>query len=247
MSSTSGSRSSSPEPHSAHASGGGQAQVQVPVVGHVQIGIWCPHQSWRETHQSGACSSDSIANRCWLSGWKRTRRSRSASIAGPRELVHPAPPLGRDERLDARVAALARPDRVAVVLALLELAALLEPREDPRRRPPPASGPRSPRRCIRPSGPITVSVGEPVVAADLEVHRVVAGRDLERARAERRARRARRRSRARAARRPGRRPRGRPRRVALVVRVHRDGDVGEDRRGPHGRDRDPRPSPSANG
>ncbi len=96
----------------------------------VQIGIWWPHQSWRETHQSGACSSDSIANRCWLSGWKRTRRASSASIAGPCELVHPAPPLRRDERLDPGVAALARPDRMAVVLALLEPVVPGEPVED---------------------------------------------------------------------------------------------------------------------
>ena len=37
---------------------------------------------------------------------------------------------------------------------------------------------------MRPSGPITVSTGEAVVAADLEVDRVVPRRDLERARAE---------------------------------------------------------------
>ena len=37
---------------------------------------------------------------------------------------------------------------------------------------------------IRPSGPITVELLEPVVAADLEVHRVVAGRDLQCAGAE---------------------------------------------------------------
>ena len=51
-------------------------------LGVVQIGSWWPHQSCRERHQSGISSSDAIANRCCDSGWKRTRRSRSASIAG---------------------------------------------------------------------------------------------------------------------------------------------------------------------
>ena len=37
------------------------AQVRCPS-GHVQIGIWWPHQSCRETHQSGAFTSESIAN-----------------------------------------------------------------------------------------------------------------------------------------------------------------------------------------
>jgi hypothetical protein len=46
------------------------------------------------------------------------------------ELVHRAPPLQRDQRLDPALAALAERDGVAVVLALLELAALAEPVED---------------------------------------------------------------------------------------------------------------------
>ena len=91
---------------------------------------------------------------------------------------------------------------------------------------------------MRPSGPITVRIVELVVAADLEVGRVVAGRDLERAGAE-----------------LGLDARVRDHRhgpldvrdehlladrvaVALVVGMHGDGDVGEDRRRPHGRDRD---------
>jgi hypothetical protein len=67
VSRTSGSRVSSVEPHSAQAVGSGHVQDWWPS-GHVQIGIWWPHQSCRETHQSGACSSDSIATRSWLSG-----------------------------------------------------------------------------------------------------------------------------------------------------------------------------------
>ena len=110
-------------------SGCGQAAVRWPS-GHVQIGIWWPHQSWRETHQSGACSSDSIAKRCWLSGWKTDAPLLQRLDRRPRELVHRAPPLRRDERLDARVAALARADRVPVVLALLELVVLAEPVDD---------------------------------------------------------------------------------------------------------------------
>ena len=37
--------------------------------GQYQTGIWWPHQSWREMHQSGASSSEAIANRCCDSGW----------------------------------------------------------------------------------------------------------------------------------------------------------------------------------
>src|SRR5262245_92497 len=46
------------------------------------------------------------------------------------ELLHRAPPLQRDAWLDARLAALAARDRMAVGLALLELPALLEPGDD---------------------------------------------------------------------------------------------------------------------
>src|SRR5438067_6530410 len=47
----------------------------------------------------------------------------------PLQLVHPAPPLQRDQRLDPALAALADRDRVAVRLALLEQATLLAPGE----------------------------------------------------------------------------------------------------------------------
>ena len=47
------------------------------------------------------------------------------------ELVHAAPPLKRDQRLDAALAALADGDRVAVGLAPLDQAALLAPGEHP--------------------------------------------------------------------------------------------------------------------
>ena len=89
-----------------------------------------------------------------------------------RRLLHPAPPLQRDQRLDARVAALARPDRVPVVLALDELPAFLDPGDDGRV----CLGLRQPARSpaasfILPSRPITIGSGKPVVASDLEVER----------------------------------------------------------------------------
>ena len=100
-------------------------------------------------------------------------------------LLHRDPPLQRDERLDPRVAALAGADRVPVVLPLLEPVVLLQPRED-----------RLVGLLLRLPGEVTRVLVHPaveadhrqrrqvVVAADLEVHRVVAGRDLERAGAE---------------------------------------------------------------
>ena len=192
-------------------------------------------------HQSGASSSEAIAKRCCDSGWKRTRRSPSALDRGRRGLRHRAPPLQRDERLDPRVAALAGADGVAVGLALLEQPALLAPR---RRRASSASAWVQPGELaglgVHP--PVRADhhrLGQVVVAPDLEVDRVVARRDLERARAElgvdalvgdhghaalderddhlaadRVA-------------------------VALVVGVHGDRDVGEDRRRAHRGDRDP--------
>ena len=81
MSSTSVSRTISVEPHSAHAAGSVSSTVRCPS-GHVQMGSWWPHQICREMFQSGASSSDWIAKRCCDSGWKTTRRSRSAASAG---------------------------------------------------------------------------------------------------------------------------------------------------------------------
>ena len=77
-------------------------------------------------------------------------------------LLHRAPPLQRDERLDPRVAALAGADRVPVALALLEPVVLPQPGEDASSASScvsPASSPAS--SFIRPSGPITVSIGRP--------------------------------------------------------------------------------------
>src|SRR5581483_6416117 len=101
----------------------------------------------------------------------------------PTELVHAAPPLRRDERLDARVAALARADGMAVALALLELIVLAQPRDDALVHLVLRQAFEALRRYA-PVGADHRQRGQPVVAADLEVGRVVPGRDLERARAE---------------------------------------------------------------
>src|SRR5918996_4686842 len=50
---------------------------------------------------------------------------------GPCELLHPAPPLERDQRLDASLATAAEADRVSVRLLLFEQAVLAEALHDP--------------------------------------------------------------------------------------------------------------------
>ena len=157
---------------------------------------------------------------------------------GGGQLVHRAPPLEHDQWLDARVAALARGDRVAIGLLALEEPSLPRPGEHALAR----LGLRQPRELARVSAHAPVEadhgeLGKPVRTPDLEVHGVVPGSDLERAGAElgidlvvrddwhlpldegdddlpadELA-------------------------VALVVRVDGDGDVGEDGRRPHGGDR----------
>ncbi len=154
-------------------------------------------------------------------------------------LFHRTPPLQRDQRLDARVAALARADRVAVRLALLDELPLLRPRDHA------VAG-----VLLREPGEIACGLaheavpadrhglGQPVVAADVEVERIVTRRHLQRARPElavdplvgdhedavlevrdehlatdRVS-------------------------VARIVGMDRDRDVGEDRRRPHRRDGD---------
>ena len=157
----------------------------------------------------------------------------------PGRLLHRAPPLERDQGLDARVAALAGPDRMAVALAPLERVVLLQPCQHP------LVGlllcePGELARLLGhpPVGADHRQRGQAVVAADVEVRLVVAGRDLQRARAEvdldplvrdhRHAPLDDRHDHLLADRVP----------VALVRRVHRHRDVGEDRRRPHRGDRD---------
>ena len=155
------------------------------------------------------------------------------------QLVHAAPPLEGDERLDPALAALADGDRMAVRLALLEQAALLAPGEHER-----------PRLLLRQPGDLGHDVvhaavgadhhrlGQAVRAADLEVGGVVPGGDLERAGAE---------LGLDALVRDDRHPPldegddgffADQMAISLVVGVHRDGHVGEDRRRTHRRDRD---------
>ncbi len=47
-----------------------------------QTGIWCPHQSWRDTHHGRIWSIQEKKMRSAPFGWKRTRPSRTAAIAG---------------------------------------------------------------------------------------------------------------------------------------------------------------------
>ena len=155
------------------------------------------------------------------------------------ELVHRHPPLQHDQRLDLRPAALAGRDRVAIRLLALEQPALLRPAEDALAGLPLGQ----PGQLARIGGhpPVQADdrrLGQAVVAADLEVRRVVARRHLERAGSE---------LRLDALVRDHRHAPLHERHdhlaadevaVALVVRMDCDGDVGEDRRRADGRDRD---------
>src|SRR5690606_37141097 len=49
--------------------------------GPYQIGIVCPHHSWREMHQSGMSSTQSNQRGSWLFGWITLSPSRTASPA----------------------------------------------------------------------------------------------------------------------------------------------------------------------
>ena len=103
------------DPHSAHASGSDSTTVMCPS-GQYQTGIRWPHQSWRDTHQGRIESIQRRYTSVYRSGRKRTRPSRTASIAGAASSVHVAPPLQRDQRLDPGAAAIAVADRVPVGL-----------------------------------------------------------------------------------------------------------------------------------
>ena len=155
------------------------------------------------------------------------------------ELVHPAEPLERDQRLDRDPRAVTVPDRVDVRLALRDRAELVERRDHGLARLGDGQpGEALPRRLGH--APVLADhrdLLEAVAAPDLEVVRVVAGSDLERARAE---------LGVDVVVRDDREPasdEGQDRgladqvEVARVARVHGDRDVGEDRLGPHRRDR----------
>ena len=103
----------------------------------------------------------------------------------PSRLLHRAPPLERDQRLDPRVAALARADRVPVALSLLELVVLLQPRDDSLVGLGLGQARELARLLVQPAvRPDHGQRREAVVGADREVDGVVPGRHLERPRAE---------------------------------------------------------------
>ena len=176
VSSTSGSRVARAEPHSAHASGSVSAQVTCPS-GQYQIGSWWPHHSWRDTFQGRIAFSQSSATLLCTGGWNVTRPDSIASIGGRGHRLHLAPPLQRDERLDARAGALAVADGVPVALALLERPCPAQPLDDV------VGGlllgeADELRRDIARHAAVEADhgrLGQPVVAPDLEVDRVVAG------------------------------------------------------------------------
>ena len=155
------------------------------------------------------------------------------------ELLHRHPPLRDDERLDAAVAAHAVADRVAVVLPLLEQAALGCPVEHAQARVLLRQSREFAGGVVH--QPIRADhrdLGQVVVAADLEVRRVVAGGDLERACAELALDTLVRDHRHAALDERDDDLRADEMAVALVLGMDGDRDVGKDRRRPHRRDRD---------
>ena len=154
-------------------------------------------------------------------------------------LLHCAPPLERDERLDPGVAALTGPDGVPVALSLLELTALAQPLDDALvglglGKPGKLAG-----GLVHPAVGADHGQNRQVVApADLEVGRVVTRGHLERAGTEVRLDRLVGDHRHAALdERDDDLPADRVA-VTLVLGMHRDRDVGEDRLRPHGRDRE---------
>ena len=103
-----------------------------------------------------------------------------------RQLVHAAEPLQRHERLDARAAAVAVPDGVAVGRLRPDQPALAQVRDDALLRlvARQAGIALARLRCHAPVESDHLHLGQPVPAPHLEVVRVVGGRDLERAGAE---------------------------------------------------------------
>ena len=136
--------------------------------------------------QSGAVSSDSIANRCCDSGWIADAPFAERRQRRLLQLLHRAPPLERDQRLDPRSAPLAGRDRVPVGSRASRAGRARAAKRGPARPPRPGSVRRaSPASSfISPSGPITVSSGKPWSRPISKSFGVVAGRHLQRARTE---------------------------------------------------------------
>ena len=126
--------------------------------GQYQSGSWCPHQSWREMFQSGISSSESDRELVLRLGVVPHTPLAQRLERGLAQLLHRHPPLERDERLDPRVAALARADRSAgsapASRAGRAPSARRESRSSASSCVSPASSPAF--SFIRPSRPITV-------------------------------------------------------------------------------------------
>ena len=129
VSSTSGSRVSSCWPHSAHASGVVSATRHVPVGAVPDRELVPPPELARHVPRADRLQPverDLVVQ----GGWNVTRPDSIASIAAAAIGFIVAPPLQRDERLDARAGALAVADGVPVALALLEPARAPQPLDD---------------------------------------------------------------------------------------------------------------------
>ena len=67
-----------------------------------QIGMRCPHQSWREIHQSRMFAIQSRNIFRWFSGTIEMCPPSTAAVASSGQRLHLAEPLRRDARLDDR-------------------------------------------------------------------------------------------------------------------------------------------------
>ncbi len=110
----------------------------------------------------------------------------ASGVVSANQLGHVDPPLQQHERLDAVAGTVAETDGVAVRLALLELIVVAQPVDHARirlllRQP----GERAGLLVHASVETDDHRLGEPVVAADLPVRRIVTGRDLQRPGAER--------------------------------------------------------------
>ena len=168
----------------------------------------------------------------------------NASVAhgrdrGARKLGHVAPPLQRDERLDPVAGPVTVRDGVPVGLGGLEQPLGLEARDDARRRLLLGQARELARLVVHPRVEADHrQLRQTVVAPDLPIHRIVAGRDLHRARAELRVDAIVLDDRERASDDRQHRLLADQTAVALVAGMDCDGDIGEHRRRPHRGNRD---------
>jgi hypothetical protein len=186
--------------------------------GAYQAGIWCPHQSWRETHQGwmSRIQAKKVFSHC-LGVNTVCPVSTAGSPGGQRLGVHV--PLHGQPRLDRHAGAVAMRHRMGVRLDLLDELHLLEPRHDRLARheavlPRQAAhevevrhalhGREGRRDLLEHHAPLGIQHRghrQRMPPADLEIVEVMRGRDLHRARA--------------------------LLRVGILVRHHRDGAAGQ--------------------